>query len=115
MATILNYTPHTITLMAADGTVAQTWPSVGLARVTSRAVVLPELAPGVPAVSHEWSAVEGLPTPQDGVLYAVSTMVADRSDRTDLVVPDSGPGSVVRDAEGQIIGVRRFAVPVRSR
>jgi hypothetical protein len=28
--------------------------------------------------------------------------------RDDVVAPDTGPESVVRDAEGKIIGVRRF-------
>jgi hypothetical protein len=54
--------------------------------------------------------VEGLPEPEDGVLLIVSRMVLDASDRRDLAAPDTGPGSVVRDAEGRITGVKRLIV-----
>ena len=109
---IVNCTPHPIHLIDATGKRSMTFPPSGqVARVTSTAIELPEIAPGIPAVRHEWSAVAGLPDPEEGVLYAVSTMVADRTDRTDIVVPDSGPGSVVRDANGEILGVRRFTRP----
>ena len=41
--------------------------------------------------------------------YGRTHMVLDANpDRNDLVCPDTGPDSVVRDKEGRILGVRRL-------
>jgi len=65
---------------------------------------------GIPVVESVFGEVEGLPEPQDGVVYIVSTptmLAARKMGRTDVVSPDTGP-TAVRDTEGRIVAVRRF-------
>ena len=55
-----------------------------------------------------YGEVTGLPAPQEGIYYLVSSIVADAlrgSGRTDILVPDSGPDAVREN--GQILAVRR--------
>ena len=52
--------------------------------------------------------ISGLPDPQDGILYVVSTMVLDAvKERSDLLSPDTGP-SCIRDSSNRIKGITRF-------
>ncbi len=62
----------------------------------------------IPIVETEFSEVEGLPEPRQGVVYVVSSVVLEavKGRRDDVVAPDTGPGSVCRDENGRIIGVR---------
>src|SRR5690606_11844109 len=82
-------------------------------RVSSRAEDL-SAVDGLPARHHVWNSPE-LPDPVPGVLIAVSTLVADRIPverrGPDILIPDSGPGSVVRDSAGSIVGVRYWTIP----
>lgn len=63
-------------------------------------------------VRTRYGKVEGLPErPEPDTLYIVSSQVAqalsrDPAWRGKLVVPDTGPGSAVRDQKGRIIGVK---------
>jgi hypothetical protein len=106
---VINLTPHTINIVGADGTVAKVYPPSGQqARVSSRAEVVGAVD-GVPIVRTVFGELSGLPEPQEGTLFIVSSVVAQAvAGRDDVVAPDTGPESVVRDAEGKIIGVRRF-------
>jgi hypothetical protein len=53
--------------------------------------------------------IRGLPEPRDGVVYVVSSLVAQRCpDRKDVFAPDTSPAGAVRDAWGNIIGVKRL-------
>lgn len=106
MTTVLNYTPHTITICGDDGAVVREIPSSGVARVTTTSVNLPSVD-GIPVVATEYGSVEGLPEPQEGVALIVSMIVATAlPNRSDLYRPDTGPANVVRDADGRIIGVK---------
>ena len=132
---IRNFTPHEITLMGADGALTR-YPSEGIARVAVQSEVVGSLA-GAEIVHGTFGAVEGLPAtghpralcpwiadsdPRLPVLpcedcrttdtvYIVSSVVltALAGTRADVVAPDTSPASVVRDADGKIIGVRRWA------
>jgi len=59
-----------------------------------------------------FGVVEGLPEPQDGVVYLVSALVAGRPEvagRNDVFVPGTGPkDGAVRDGAGQIYAVTRL-------
>lgn len=113
--TIINTTPHTVTLISsADrSTIVEQWtPSELQARVSSTEAQA-EHPTGLPCVRHSWSSADDqLPEPAAGVYYIVSTLFADRlvsRSKTDLLIPDSGP-SAVRE-NGQIKGVIRFTLP----
>jgi hypothetical protein len=111
-----NFTPHTVKVIDNNGNVYLEIPPEGV-QVRVKEQVEHEgilqikhegLLRGVPVVSKEYSEIEGLPEPEEGVTLIVSVIVLNASDRTDLVCPDTGPDSVVRDEGGNILGVRRF-------
>jgi len=110
MMRLVNCTPHSITIADKDGNVIRTIePSGHIARV---AVEQREVGTvdGIPVVESVFGQVEGLPDPEPGVVYIVSTptmLAARQMGRTDVVSPDTGP-SAVRDEQGRIVAVRRF-------
>lgn len=91
--TVVNLTPHDIALVDDQGFARESYPRSGtIARVQ-----------GLPL-----GPVEGLPPPQEGTLYIVSVIVAERlPERRDLRVP----GDQVRDAQGRIVGCRSLLLP----
>ena len=57
----------------------------------------------VPITATKFGEVEGLPEPQDGIIYIVSNLVAQAvPDREDVFFPDD----IVRDEHGNVIGCR---------
>jgi hypothetical protein len=120
---IKNFTPHNVVvlpssvyaksltengmeILVAEG-IAECYPSLGVARA-SEVCAESEAINGIPTVAKRYDAVVGLPEPEPGVVYIVSLPVLQASYRNDLVCPDTGPDSVVRDKTGKILGVRRF-------
>jgi hypothetical protein len=70
---------------------------------------------GIPVVKTVFGDVAGIPEPQEGTTFVVSTLVLQAlkesgAIRDDLVSPDTGNESVIRDDDGKIVGVRRFQV-----
>lgn len=66
---------------------------------------------GVPAFGRtQYATVEGLPDPEDGVVYLVSVMFAGRvGNRGDVFIPGTGPqDGAVRTAEGHVFAVTRL-------
>lgn len=112
---VINLTPHTINLVAEDGTQLLSLESQGVARVASTTEVVGHLQVGevvVPQTHTTFGEVEGLPDPEPGVGYIVSNMVISalvqhgRLDRNDLFTP----GLQVRDEQGRVIGCRSLDV-----
>lgn len=100
MTTLINLTPHTLNIVAADGSVVDIQPSGNIARVASSSAVVATIN-GINVTASTWGEVTGLPAAADGVVLIVSRMVKDRvANRADVMVP----GAPVRDAEGKIIG-----------
>ena len=104
--TFVNLTPHTITVVLDNTSVAFD-ASGNVARVSTSRVSGPTLKAYGDSVSIqtsrvEFGAVEGLPDPVDGTVYIVSGMVAARVNRPDVFAP----GELVRDANGQPIGCK---------
>jgi len=97
-------------------------PSSGVARVSSTPgeVVNTHIQFESEGVTHrlydfpiarpfEWEQIDGLPDPQDGIIYVVSTIVAQRAMRADVLSPGTGPSDgCIRDEQGQIAGVTRL-------
>jgi len=109
----INLTPHPVTVVGKDGKLLATIPPSG---VVARAKMFREKVSEidingrkVPMYRVRYGEVTGLPEPQEGAIYIVSIMVLQAcKDRNDLIAPDTGPGSVVRDENGRIIGVKAF-------
>jgi len=111
---LVNLTPHPIVVRTDNGDI--TFPASGqVARVTCRQELAGYvLLDGVqiPIQRTTFGQVEGLPEPQDGVVYIVSglVMTALAGTRDDVVQPDTSPAGAIRDADGRIIAVRGFQI-----
>ena len=100
---IINLTPHAI--VVGDRTIP---PSGVVARVASTARELPPIE-GLPVVETAFGETTGLPPETLGTWLVVSQVVQTANPgRKDLLRPDTGPESVIRDAEGKILGVKRL-------
>lgn len=107
---LINLTPHTINLVAEDGTQLLSLESQGVARVASTTEVVGQLQVGevvVPQTHTTFGEVEGLPDQAPGVGYVVSNMIisalAQQGVRRDDLFT---PGMQVRDDQGRVIGCR---------
>jgi len=110
---LINLTPHALTIYGPNG--MQEIPASGsLARVRSTSEVIGEVA-GVPVIRPTFAEVDGLPDPEPGTYYLVSSVVltALRSHgihRSDVIAPATGPNDgCIRNAQGHVQGVTRFA------
>jgi len=109
---IRNLTPHAIVIYK-DGNIITTIEPEGVhIRVNEEVETLTGID-GIPVVRKAYTDVSGLPKQKEGVWLAVSVLVIQASDRTDLVCPDTGPDSVVRDDKGHILRVKRFQKKIK--
>ena len=113
-----NFTPHTVNIYDADGkNIILSIPvetdtdgkpvSIRVSEITEPA----DPINGIPTVTKSYGECIGLPPYEPGVILIVSVIVlqADTErQRSDLICPDTGTESAVRDAKGIILGVRRF-------
>jgi hypothetical protein len=108
---IINLTPHNFTLFNEIGEIVRVIPpTTPAARVASESRIFTE-CDGIPVMRTCFGLVEGLPDYQEGTAYIVSHLVQQcKPDRLDLYRPDTGPASAVRDAAGQVIGVKALAL-----
>jgi hypothetical protein len=98
---IVNLTPHAINILTENHAMAII-ASGEIARCKTERKVIGDID-GIPVTSTVFGEVEGLPEPQEGTIYIVSSLVAQACrDRNDVFIPDD----TVRDDEGKIIGCR---------
>ena len=107
MSKIVNLTPHSISFVDPNGNpVLTVEPSGTLARVSTKIVQTGQRRFGdmvLPVTETEFGEVEGLPDPEKGTVYLVSSLVAQRcKGRGDVFIPNES----VRDSEGRIVGCR---------
>lgn len=107
---ILNYTPHTINVCDENGEVKESYNSSGSARVQTTQECV-GMINGVKIYSTKYGEVEGLPEENERTMILVSFLVKQAlPERKDLICPNTTPGQVVRDENGQIIGVKSFQI-----
>ena len=125
---IINLTPHSVNFVwepvNEDGspsgyfeTIATISASGQVARVAAKTVPVvetklylggtfserPMTIEDIPVTTTEFGEVEGLPDPKPGVVYIVSSLVAQRvPERRDVFIPNES----VRDSQGRIIGCK---------
>ena len=58
--------------------------------------------------------IEGVPDPEPGVIYVVSSVIAQHLKRPDVVSPDTAPGGATK-VNGRLIGVRGSRSGPKSR
>lgn len=114
----LNLTPHNVTVFTQDETIVI--PASGrTARVDARSGGFVGIYGGVPIFQNQmFGPIIGLPEPEevDEKFVLVSRMVAQAAARQRhplsvarrIVVPDTSPDGAVRDAAGNIRGVRQL-------
>ena len=99
---ISNLTPHAIQIVGGPSFP----PSGRLARCAQVSAAAGEHE-GLPLVSVQFGEVEGLPEPQEGILYIVSALVRSAVPHRHDV---ASPGDLVRDSAGQPVGCRNLVV-----
>jgi len=106
----INLTPHTITVLIAEGDSLIVWPSGRILRAEvyqERDRTLPNGAEVV-VTKRRLNAGE-IPPREKETIYIVSSLVAHLLwHRQDIVAPDTGPDCVRDSKTGHILAVRRF-------
>lgn len=109
---LVNLTPHNVMLCGSDGKpLMEIKPSGAVLRLKEEVKDTGEKIAGIPVVRKRFVGLEGFSLPQrtENIVFIVSMPVAQYlAGRPDIVAPDTGPESAVRDEKGRIIGVRRF-------
>lgn len=119
MATIINCTPHAVTLIDSTSVVFNPsnrhWEGTPVVKATfAPSGILPRCRQteevcgeidGIEVVKTVFGEVEGLPEPVEGTFYIVSSLVAQAAKgRDDLLIP----GRCVRNEAGQVLGCTCF-------
>lgn len=101
MKNIINLNKHGIIFANNEGDESThvVFPPSGMVASVSTREVVAEDANGLPCVRVEYGDIQGIPEPQEGVFYIVNMLILERSDRADLIAPDTGP-SAIRFADG---------------
>lgn len=106
MSKLINLTPHSITIVGADGAEIMTLPSAGNARLGENKIVDDTVITDdgvVPTGTISYATGKDIPEPQDDTFYIVSTLTAlGVSGREDFL----SPADFVRDENGRIFGCR---------
>lgn len=104
--TIINATPHAVTIMDGDNNIIRALAPSGICpRCSVTRETVSNIA-GIPVNKSVFGEVVGLPEYQEGTIYIVSRVVAEAARRSDLYIVDDA----VRDEAGRIIGCRALAV-----
>lgn len=98
----INLTPHEIHEVKSDTVLPK---AAVPCRISATSIVLEEID-GVTIFGTNFGDIEGLPEPQEGVIYVVSALCLNAvpTDRTDVVAP----GNACRDKDGRVIGCLGF-------
>lgn len=107
---LVNLTRHPVKLVDASGNSLTIAPNAEVARVQIEREHLTTLTVSncqIPVFRSRWGRTKHLPEPSEGVLFIVSSIVADASpERTDLVVPDAP----IYAENGEIVGMRGLRI-----
>ena len=110
MAIVINLTPHVVSVVSNDGNIIASFPSQGVARAAQKAVVIGDVN-GIELASMTFGSPQDLPDPQMDTFFIVSALTANAAKvqgrPTDDLLITADP---VRDAEGRVVGCRRFAI-----
>ena len=104
MKTIINLTPHPLSLVGEGGTL-QVPASGQIARLAvERTALDPVTIDGVTLLVSrpKLGEMTGLPPAEEGVILIVSALVAEAANREDIF----SPGELIRSPEGAVIGAR---------
>ncbi len=98
----VNYTPHVINIVSAEGEPVLSLESSGIARCAEEAQLITEMV-GVCLYDMKYGEVTGLPEPEEGTMYIVSQLVRQAiPERLDV----ASPGPLVRNDSGNPVGCK---------
>ena len=104
---IMNLTPHALTIISGENNMERyiVEPSGIVARVAAHTENIGSITTDdgfvIPLTTTVFGQVEGLPEPEAGTVYVVSSLVAGRvPDRQDVMIPNES----IRDDKGRIVG-----------
>lgn len=101
----VNLTQHDLTIVLENGDDLVLPASGEVARVTFSTQQVDEVD-GIPIFKTVYEPeVAGLPEPEDGTIYVVSSLAAQTAKRQDVLAPTQ----LIRDGEGQVIAAGGFA------
>jgi hypothetical protein len=102
----VNATPHPVSVLRKDGTILDLAPS-GVCPRREERVVLSHVLEGVEIFKKEYGEVSDLPEEDGETIYIVSRLILDAcQDRGDLL----SPGTLIRDAQGRVIGCKGLSL-----
>lgn len=101
---VRNLTSHDVVVVDSNGN-ERIFPSCGLARVEVKQELIWEID-GIPVKRNHYGEVIGLPPQNGNNFYIVSALVAQHTNRDDIIVPND----FIRDGNGRIIGCSSFGV-----
>lgn len=106
---VFNLTPHDLTIWFGDE--VRIIPKSGkVARIQIQSENAGQVM-GIPVVLSSDRKIVGLPAPEKGTVYLVSSVVAKSVMRPDVLSPDTTDDGVVRDGKtGLITAVKRLQV-----
>ena len=103
--TIINLTPHSLTIFKNNCFERIVIPSSGIVRVVEEGAEIGGIN-GIPLYWKKYTKSEGLPEPKKDTYYFVSLIVAQANPhRKDLLLSNE----LVRDENGRILGCRSFS------
>lgn len=101
----VNLTQHNLTIILKNGDGLVLPASGEVARVTFSTQQVDEID-GIPIFKTVYEPeVTGLPEPQDGTIFVVSSLAAQTAKRQDVLAPTQ----LIRDDDGQVIAAGGFA------
>lgn len=111
---MVNLTAHPINLILGQNSAITIKPSGTRARIETCTIeeskeieVTEGIVINIPIKGYNDNNIVGLPDPEEGTIYIVSFAVARQARRPDVISPMTDD-SALRDAEGNVVGVKYF-------
>lgn len=104
---VVNLTPKEITILV-EGRTMRIPPSGRLAKIYIKRTdenLVGYVMGEIPVFQPKPIEAEGVPEPKPGVVYLVSSLVAQVIRRKDVLSPDSLPGGMIKDYQGRVMGI----------
>ena len=104
---IVNLTPHEVALWMGDDSIRKIPPTGKVVRLSQHCEPS-GYVDGIPVSICREGEPRGLPEPEEGTIFLVSSVVAKKVKRNDVLSPDTSDDGAIRDGNGYIVAVKRL-------
>lgn len=104
--TLVNLTPHEVAIWINDS-IKRIPPSGKVVRLNQHCEPC-GCVQGIPVSICREGEPKGLPEPEEGTVFLVSSVVAKKVKREDVLCPDTSDDGAIRDGNGYIVAVKRL-------